>query len=60
LNILFAGVSAAVQVESLQCYAYLCSLEPDNWKLGLLAEFPSVLVPLASDTQVQFFVSFIL
>ncbi|XP_027939226.1 uncharacterized protein At3g06530 [Vigna unguiculata] len=45
------GVSAAVQVESLQCYAYLCSLEPDNWKLGLLAEFPSVLVPLASDTQ---------
>ncbi|XP_052736877.1 uncharacterized protein At3g06530 isoform X2 [Vigna angularis] len=45
------GVSAAVQVESLQCYAFLCSLEPDRWKLGLLAEFPSVLVPLASDTQ---------
>ncbi|XP_022637564.1 uncharacterized protein At3g06530 isoform X2 [Vigna radiata var. radiata] len=44
------GVSAAVQVESLQCYAFLCSLEPDRWKLGLLAEFPSVLVPLASDT----------
>ncbi|RDX79717.1 hypothetical protein CR513_39830, partial [Mucuna pruriens] len=45
------GVSAAVQVESLQCYAFLCSLSPDRWQIELLAEFPSVLVPLAGDNQ---------
>ncbi|TKY57272.1 U3 small nucleolar RNA-associated protein 10 [Spatholobus suberectus] len=45
------GVPAAVQVESLQCYAFLCSLSPDRWQIELLAEFPSVLVPLAGDNQ---------
>ncbi|XP_027329398.1 uncharacterized protein At3g06530 isoform X2 [Abrus precatorius] len=45
------GVPAAVQVESLQCYAFLCSLSQDRWQIELLAEFPSVLVPLASDNQ---------
>ncbi|CAJ1971385.1 unnamed protein product [Sphenostylis stenocarpa] len=44
-------VPGAVQVESLQCYAYLCSLQPDSWITGLLAEFPSILVPLACDNQ---------
>lgn len=45
------GVPAVVQVESLQCYAFLCSLSPDRWQIELLAEFPSVLVPLAGDNQ---------
>ncbi|KAH1211465.1 Uncharacterized protein GmHk_14G039906 [Glycine max] len=45
------GVPAAVQVESLQCYAFLCSLSQDKWQIELLAEFPSVLVPLAGDNQ---------
>ena len=52
-----AGVPAAVQVESLQCYAFLCSLSQDKWQIELLAEFPSVLVPLAGDNQVWSFVS---
>ncbi|KAJ1389579.1 U3 small nucleolar RNA-associated protein 10 [Sesbania bispinosa] len=45
------GIPAAVQVESLQCYAFLCSLSQDRWQIELLAEFPSVLVPLAGDNQ---------
>lgn len=45
------GVPTVVQVESLQCYAFLCSLSPDRWQIELLAEFPSVLVPLAGDNQ---------
>ncbi|XP_020222624.1 uncharacterized protein At3g06530 isoform X2 [Cajanus cajan] len=45
------GVPAAVQVESLQCFAFLCSLSPDRLQIELLAEFPSVLVPLAGDNQ---------
>ncbi|KAI5444030.1 hypothetical protein KIW84_012591 [Lathyrus oleraceus] len=45
------GVPAAVQVESLQCYAFLCSLSQDKWQTELLAEFPSILVPLAGDDQ---------
>ncbi|KAI4332818.1 hypothetical protein L6164_017696 [Bauhinia variegata] len=45
------GVPVAVQVESLQCFAFLCSLSQDRWKLELLAEFPSILVPLASHNQ---------
>ncbi|KAG4402850.1 hypothetical protein GLYMA_02G290200v4 [Glycine max] len=45
------GVTAAIQVESLQCYAFLCSLSQDKWQIELLAEFPSVLVPFASDNQ---------
>ncbi|KAK7276819.1 hypothetical protein RIF29_17965 [Crotalaria pallida] len=45
------GVPVAIQVESLQCYAFLCSLSQDRWQIELLAEFPSVLVPLAGDNQ---------
>ncbi|CAI8586853.1 unnamed protein product [Vicia faba] len=45
------GVPAAVQVESLQCYASLCSLSQDKWQTELLAKFPSILVPLAGDDQ---------
>ncbi|KAL2316770.1 hypothetical protein Fmac_030646 [Flemingia macrophylla] len=45
------GVPAAVQVESLQCFAFLCSISPDRWQIELLAELPSVLVPLAGDNQ---------
>ncbi|CAK8538792.1 unnamed protein product [Lathyrus sativus] len=45
------GVPATVQVESLQCYAFLCSLSQDKWQTELLAEFPSILVPLAGDDQ---------
>ncbi|KAI5431755.1 hypothetical protein KIW84_035793 [Lathyrus oleraceus] len=45
------GVPVAVQVESLQCYAFLCSLSQDKWQTELLAEFPSILVPLAGDDQ---------
>ncbi|KAK7320388.1 hypothetical protein VNO77_29813 [Canavalia gladiata] len=45
------GVPAAVQVESLHCYAFLCSLSQDRWQIELLAEFPSILVPLAGDNQ---------
>ncbi|KAL5057798.1 hypothetical protein RYX36_029402 [Vicia faba] len=43
------GVPAALQVESLQCYASLCSLSQDKWQTELLAKFPSILVPLAGD-----------
>ncbi|KAL5057800.1 hypothetical protein RYX36_029404 [Vicia faba] len=45
------GVPAAVQVESLQCYASLCSLSQDKWQAKILAKFPSILVPLAGDDQ---------
>ncbi|KAI5410154.1 hypothetical protein KIW84_055581 [Lathyrus oleraceus] len=45
------GVPAAVQVECLQCYAFLCSLSQDKCQTELLAEFPSILVPLAGDDQ---------
>ncbi|XP_015973198.1 uncharacterized protein At3g06530 [Arachis duranensis] len=45
------GVPAAVQVESLQCYAFLCNLSQERWQVELLAEFPSILVPLAADNQ---------
>ncbi|KAK1577185.1 hypothetical protein Q3G72_019640 [Acer saccharum] len=44
-------VPLAVQTESLHSFAFLC-LQTDNRLLfELLAEFPSVLVPLASDDQ---------
>ncbi|KAI5402562.1 hypothetical protein KIW84_050244 [Lathyrus oleraceus] len=33
------GVPAAVRVESLQCYAFLCSLSQDKWQTELLANF---------------------
>ncbi|PNX94133.1 U3 small nucleolar RNA-associated protein, partial [Trifolium pratense] len=45
------GVPAAVQVESLQCYAFLCRMSQDRWQTELLVEFPSLLVPLAGDNQ---------
>ncbi|KAI9081384.1 hypothetical protein K1719_036647 [Acacia pycnantha] len=45
------GVPVEVQVESLQCFAFLCSLSQERCQFELLAEFPSVLVPLASDNQ---------
>lgn len=45
------GVPAAVQVESLECYAFLCSLSQDRWQIELLDEFTSLLVPLAGDNQ---------
>ncbi|AET00469.2 uncharacterized protein At3g06530 isoform X2 [Medicago truncatula] len=43
------GVPAVVQVESLQCYGSLCTLQQNECQTDLLAEFPSLLVPLASD-----------
>ncbi|KAF2311685.1 hypothetical protein GH714_025935 [Hevea brasiliensis] len=44
-------IPVAVQVESLHCLAFLC-MEPDDRLLfQLLANFPSLLVPLASDSQ---------
>ncbi|GAU49365.1 hypothetical protein TSUD_252390 [Trifolium subterraneum] len=45
------GVPPAVQVESLQCYAFLCRMSQDRWQTELLVEFPSLLVPLAADNQ---------
>ncbi|KAJ7949476.1 U3 small nucleolar RNA-associated protein [Quillaja saponaria] len=45
------GVHVAVQVESLQCFAFLCIQSQERWPIQLLAEFPSVLVPLASEDQ---------
>lgn len=52
------GVPAAVQVESLQSYAFLCSLQQNRWQTELLAGFPSLLVPLAGDDQVRVFAGF--
>ncbi|XP_065871790.1 uncharacterized protein At3g06530 [Euphorbia lathyris] len=44
-------IPVAVQVESLHCLAFLC-LEPDDrMLLQLLANFPSLLVPLACGSQ---------
>ncbi|KAF8044357.1 hypothetical protein BT93_A2372 [Corymbia citriodora subsp. variegata] len=45
------GYSVAVQVESLLCFAYLCGQAEDALSLQLLAKFPSLLVPLASESQ---------
>ncbi|XP_048446393.1 LOW QUALITY PROTEIN: uncharacterized protein At3g06530-like [Pyrus x bretschneideri] len=44
-------IPLAVQVESLNCFAYLCRQPEVRLPVQLLAEFPSVLVPLASDNQ---------
>lgn len=45
-------IPVAVQIESLHCLAFLC-LEPDDRLLfQLMANFPSLLVPLASASQV--------
>ncbi|XP_038896984.1 uncharacterized protein At3g06530 [Benincasa hispida] len=43
------GVPASVQVESLHCFSYLCSQSEEGLHVQLVAEFPSILVPLASD-----------
>lgn len=45
------GYPVAVQVESLLCLAYLCGQAEDALSLQLLAKFPSLLVPLASESQ---------
>ncbi|KAF7845346.1 uncharacterized protein G2W53_002251 [Senna tora] len=45
------GVPVAVQVESLQRFAFLCTLSQERSQFEFLAKFPSVLVPLASDNQ---------
>ncbi|KAK2994684.1 hypothetical protein RJ640_026163 [Escallonia rubra] len=42
-----AEFSVAVQVESLHSFAFLCSQSEESLLLQLLAEFPSVLVPLS-------------
>ncbi|OMO94842.1 hypothetical protein CCACVL1_05773 [Corchorus capsularis] len=44
-------VPVAVQVESLHCFAYLCSQLDERLPVELLDQFPSLLVPLASDNQ---------
>ncbi|XP_021285623.1 uncharacterized protein At3g06530 isoform X2 [Herrania umbratica] len=44
-------VPFAVQAESLHCFAFLCSQLDDRLPFELLAEFPSLLVPLASENQ---------
>lgn len=49
----FAEVPAAVQVESLHCFSFLCSQLNDRLPFELLAEFPSLLLPLTSDNQVS-------
>ncbi|KAK3033239.1 hypothetical protein RJ639_033119 [Escallonia herrerae] len=46
-----AEFSVAVQVESVHSFAFLCSQSEESLLLQLLAEFPSVLVPLSSDNQ---------
>lgn len=46
------GVPASVQVESLRCLSYLCSQSEEGLHVQLVAEFPSILVPLASDDKV--------
>ncbi|XP_059627802.1 uncharacterized protein At3g06530 [Cornus florida] len=45
------GVSVTVQVESLYCFAFLCSQSEESLFFKLLVEFPSILVPLSSDDQ---------
>ncbi|KAA8539764.1 hypothetical protein F0562_026456 [Nyssa sinensis] len=45
------GVSVAVQVESLHSFAYLCSQTEESLFFQLLANFPSILVPLSGDNQ---------
>lgn len=46
------GVPASVQVGSLHCLSYLCSQSEEGLHVQLVAEFPSILVPLASDDKV--------
>ncbi|KAH9647907.1 hypothetical protein KPL70_025376 [Citrus sinensis] len=51
LRMSMKDVPAAVQIESLHCFTFLCSQADDSLLFELLAEFPSVLIPLASDNQ---------
>ncbi|KAH7557345.1 hypothetical protein JRO89_XS11G0129200 [Xanthoceras sorbifolium] len=44
-------VPLAVQIESLHSFAFLCYQTDNRFLFELLADFPSVLVPLASDDQ---------
>ncbi|KAK4787741.1 hypothetical protein SAY86_011574 [Trapa natans] len=44
-------VAVPVQVQSLHCFAFLCSQTEDLFSLQLLAEAPSILVPLTSANQ---------
>ncbi|KAK6936870.1 U3 small nucleolar RNA-associated protein 10, N-terminal [Dillenia turbinata] len=47
------GVSVAVQVESLHCFAFLCSevQSTEGLFFQLISEFPVILVPLSSEEQ---------
>ncbi|KAI3471008.1 hypothetical protein Pfo_027671 [Paulownia fortunei] len=45
------GVPYAAQIESLQSFSRICSQLDESSALQLLADFPSVLVPLSSDNQ---------
>uniref|UniRef100_A0A2N9G8U6 Uncharacterized protein n=1 Tax=Fagus sylvatica TaxID=28930 RepID=A0A2N9G8U6_FAGSY len=49
--LLLVGGPVAVKIESLRCFAYLCSHSEYRLSIQFLEEFPSVLVPLASDNQ---------
>ncbi|XVF49416.1 hypothetical protein PTKIN_Ptkin04bG0010100 [Pterospermum kingtungense] len=53
LSSFFTGedVPVAVQVESLHCFSFLCSQLDERLPFELLAEFPSLLVPLTSEDQ---------
>lgn len=55
----FADVPIAVQVESLCCFAHLCVESDVRLPVQLLAEFPAILVPLASYDQVSIWYLFI-
>ncbi|XP_010318176.2 uncharacterized protein At3g06530 isoform X2 [Solanum lycopersicum] len=45
------GVSAALLIGSLQIFTSLCARPDESLSFQLLAEFPSILVPLSSDNQ---------
>ncbi|KAK6117849.1 hypothetical protein DH2020_048412 [Rehmannia glutinosa] len=45
------GIPHAAQIESLQSFSNICSQFDEGSALQLLADFPSVLVPLSSDNQ---------
>ncbi|XP_047327149.1 uncharacterized protein At3g06530 [Impatiens glandulifera] len=45
------GIPLAVQLESLRSFMFLCSQSDEGLLVQLLAEFPSLLVPLSSDIQ---------
>ncbi|XP_047340627.1 uncharacterized protein LOC124944422 [Impatiens glandulifera] len=47
------GIPLAVQLESLRSFLFLCSQSDESLLVQLLAEFPSLLVPLSSDIQVK-------